>query len=700
MTLLSTRGNHSAAATPSRSKHHESFLDCDTPDRRLMSLLAASPAVTYCCAGEPSYALAFVTSNIEQLSGYSSAELMRSDARWLDCIHPDDWASAIASFKRGIESERFARRFRIKHKNGSSVWVNDECVVSRDDFGTIVGLTGVLTNAAASMEIDTQLQVTHALESIGQMTGCIAHDFNNLLGIIIGNLDLLDDTLRDDPLALNRAHTAMDAALRGSEMTKLLLSTARQQPMELSDYNVSALLLRIVPMLKSSVGVGVSFSSQLCADPLIVKLDATGFNRILVNLVINARDSLTSIDGAKEVTVRTRLKRVDSNDLGLPSGSYAVIDVTDTGCGMTDEVRRNALVPFFTTKAVGVGTGLGLSMVYGYAKQLGGTCEIRSIVGEGTTVSVYLPIVMPRLGRLYVTEQQRLQSLRRHELLDTVEEVVFDRIVEEAADICGTPIALISLVDEHRQWFKAHYGIAVRQTPRDIAFCAHAILRPGDTLVVADASRDPRFSGNPLVTDEPKIRFYAGKPVVDCDGLPLGTLCVIDRVARELTDNQLLALDHLAARVSDLIQARLGSSVASADAIQSASATACVHPPKRILVVDDEEGLRVIAQTWLHSLGYEVMLAGSSAEALNLLEIEKFDILFTDIVMPGSKDGLTLARMARIIDPQISVLVTSGYARELLIDATLPGTFLVKPYRRGELKGALDSLLLATPTVP
>ena len=82
------------------------------------------------------------------------------------------------------------------------------------------------------------------------------------------------------------------------------------------------------------------------------------------------------------------------------------------------------------------------------------------------------------------------------------------------------------------------------------------------------------------------------------------------------------------------------------------------------------------------------------------MEIEKFDILFTDIVMPGSKDGLTLARMARIIDPQISVLVTSGYARELLIDATLPGTFLVKPYRRGELKGALDSLLLATPTVP
>jgi CheY-like chemotaxis protein len=199
--------------------------------------------------------------------------------------------------------------------------------------------------------------------------------------------------------------------------------------------------------------------------------------------------------------------------------------------------------------------------------------------------------------------------------------------------------------------------------------------------------------------------------LVDANGLPLGTLCVIDRVARELTDYQLLALDRLAGSVSALIQARRGASSAGINEFASGSQNAScsdggasdltrVVPPKRILMVDDEAGLRAVGQIWLQSLGYEVMLAGSSAEALNLLEIENFDVLFTDIVMPGGKDGLTLARRAQIINPQIKVLLTSGYAREVLVEATLPGAFLLKPYRRDELKGALDSLLIAGSAVP
>lgn len=711
MTLLASHSNGSTLTVPLGSLQQSIFPKIDIPADHLLSLLAVTPAVTYCCGGEPSYALSFVSSNIEQLSGFSPNELVRSDARWLDCIHPDDWASAIAAFNKGIECNRFWRRFRIRHKNGSSIWVNEECVVSRDDLGAVVGITGVITDASASMQLDEKLQAIQALDSINQMAGSIAHDFNNILAVIIGNLSLINDAIGDNRLALNHLRYAMDAALRGSEMTKVLLSTARKQPLELSNYNVSALLLRVLPMLESAAGFGVTFLSQLCADPLLVKLDATGFHRMLVNLIINARDALTKREGAKQITVRAHRVCVDSNTLGLNSGTYAVIDVTDTGCGMTEDVLAHAFVPFFTTKPGGAGTGLGLAMVYGYAKQLGGMCQIQSVVGQGTTVSVYLPIVTPQTGRLHVTEQQRLHSLQRHALLDTCEENEFDRLVQEAANVCGTPIALVSLVDEHRQWFKAHYGIATRETPRELAFCAHAILRPGDTMVVTDASTDPRFSGNPLVTGDPKIRFYAGKPLVDANGLPLGTLCVIDRVARELTDYQLLALDRLAGSVSALIQARRGASSAGINEFASGSQNAScsdggasdltrVVPPKRILMVDDEAGLRAVGQIWLQSLGYEVMLAGSSAEALNLLEVENFDVLFTDIVMPGGKDGLTLARRAQIINPQIKVLLTSGYAREVLVDATLPGAFLLKPYRRDELKGALDSLLIAGSAVP
>src|SRR6266498_5932847 len=138
-------------------------------------------------------------------------------------------------------------------------------------------------------------------------------------------------------------------------------------------------------------------------------------------------------------------------------------------------------------------------------------------------------------------EAKRLKILWQYDVLDTVPEEIFDDLTDLAAHICESPIALISLIDEDRQWFKSAVGVTIRETSRDISFCARAILN-NDLLIVPDATQDERFRNNPLVTSDPKIRFYAGAPLITPDGHALGTLCVLDKVPRELRPEQQQAL--------------------------------------------------------------------------------------------------------------------------------------------------------------
>jgi len=152
-------------------------------------------------------------------------------------------------------------------------------------------------------------------------------------------------------------------------------------------------------------------------------------------------------------------------------------------------------------------------------------------------------------------EKKRLEVLWQYDVLDTIPEQVFDDLADLAASICEAPIALISLVDEKRQWFKAKTGVTVSETSRDVSFCAHALVEH-ELFIVPDATKDDRFSNNPLVTSEPKIRFYAGAPLITADGHALGTLCVIDKVPRNLRPDQKRALEILSRHVMTQLELR------------------------------------------------------------------------------------------------------------------------------------------------
>lgn len=447
-----------------------------------------------------------------------------------------DIAGADAEFphwKQHIEDWKALRPFRdfefqLINKAGEPRSIVSSGRPYFDGNGRFLGYRGTSSDQTERKKLEAQLQQALKMEAIGHLTGGIAHDFNNLLTIVLGNAEILAEDLWAEPELQALAHTVLSAAKRGAELTNRLLTFARRQTLESTAVSVNAVVEGMTSMLRRTLGEQVVLRTELADNLPPAFVDSALLEMAILNLAVNARDAMPK-GGA--LTIATKSKAVKKKTVDLEPGKYIVITVRDTGHGMTPEVLRRVFEPFFTTKEVGKGSGLGLPMTYGFAKQSGGTVSIRSAPGHGTSVRLVLP---------------QAQG--------------------------------IHLCDE--------------QSPDRVA-------------------------------------------------PPSGT--------------------------------------------------------ERILVVEDEEDVRRFVVGQLAHLGYATEEAADGPSALELLRSgNRFDLLFTDIVLPEHMSGLELAEEARKIDPDLSVVFTSGYSTDVLAQegvAEPAFRLLRKPYGRHDLAITLRQAL-------
>jgi PAS domain S-box-containing protein len=460
--------------------------------------------------------------------GYDPAEMAGRSARGF-LYHED-----LDSTRREMRQARYTsmmRNFecRYVHKSGHVVtlwWAGVWSAPEHQYF--FIGRD--MTEQRRSEERVRQAQ---KMEAIGNLTGGMAHDFNNVLGVIIGNLDLARTLIDENGAVSELLGDATAAAVSAAEMTRRLLAFARQQPLRPQRIDVNAQVAGIVRLLRRTLGEDIEIALDLAADLWPVVADAAQLEAAITNLATNARDAMPN--GGK-LSVTTTNRELDADyaaaHIEVAPGAYTAIEVTDTGSGMSSDVVERIFEPFYTTKDTGRGTGLGLSMVFGFIKQSGGHISVYSEPGVGTTFRLYFPRA--------------------------------DAAVEQAEE-------------ENK---------------------------------------------------EPAPRPGAGEIV---------------------------------------------------------------------LAVEDNPGLRRIVLRQLRQLGYRSLEADGPAAALAVLEKEKVDLLFTDVVMPGGIDGIALAKQAVARWPALRVVLTSGFPGTKIDDqlGPLEGAvrLLSKPYRTSDLARLLRETL-------
>ncbi len=605
----------------------------------------------------------------ETTLGWSEQEVR--NMAFMSLIHPGDREATLAVWQALLQGQpalRFENRYR--DKAGGWHWLqwvavpeNGKIYCSARDISEEKDAAQALRAAQESLDhsVSALLQ-SQKLEALGKLTGGVAHDFNNVLQIISGNLQLLQITVGSDPQAAKRIASSSAAVERGAKLSAQLLAFARRQPLKPLVTDLKALLRSTEDLLRRAVGETVDTQVHIAGDTWQALVDPNQLENVILNLAINARDAM---DGRGKLTVSLFNCTLDGTQ-DLAAGQYVQLAISDTGSGIAPELIDKIFEPFFTTKKEGEGSGLGLSMAYGFLKQSGGHLRVESTPGAGTTFRIYLPRSLDGVTELPL--QLTGPVLGGKETILVVEDD--PHVQTTVVDMLrGLGYSVLKASDG-----QGALNIVAGGVPVDLLFTD--VVMPGP-VASTELARQAR-----LLLPELAVLFTSGytqDAIMHGGRLDAGVELLSKPYRRE----------DLARRIRHLLANRQHVAGLQQELEQPSPPATARTGGRSILLVEDNDDARAMTSELLDMLGHDVTAVGSAEEALPLLAMQGLEILLTDISLPRMS-GTELALLAARDHPNLQVVFSTGHAPANSGVQDPAARFLLKPFSVEQLQQALQ----------